>query len=149
PTAGVAKVFVPRAGTITAVHVREGQEVEGGQPLLTVAIDQTTSDGQNVDVVLLETLARQKHALVEQITMQEGRSVSEGKRLEAQIAGARSEIAHLEEQIAVQRERAQLAESLVSSIEGLRANRYISEVEYKRRRETHLENRQNLGALGQ
>jgi membrane fusion protein len=149
PTAGVAKIFVPRAGTITAVHVSEGQEVDEGQPLLTVKIDQTTADGQNVDAVLLETLARQQSALVEQIAMQEGRAGSERKRLEAQIAGAQGQIAHLEEQIMVQRERAELAESLVSSVQGLRTNGYISEVDYKRRRETYLENKQNLGALGQ
>ena len=149
PTTGVAKIFVPRAGTVTAVHVSESQEVDEGQPLMTVAIDQTTADGHNVDAVMLETLARQKSALGEQIAMQEGREASERRRLEAQIAGARDEIAHLEEQITVQRERAKLAESLVASVEGLRANGYMSEVDYKRRRETHLESKQNLGALGQ
>ena len=44
----------------------------GGAPLFTVKIDQSTADGQNVDAVLLEMLAHQKKALVEQITMQEG-----------------------------------------------------------------------------
>jgi membrane fusion protein len=149
PTAGVAKVFVPRGGTVTAVHVREGQEVDEGAPLLAVRIDQTTADGQNVDAVLLETLTRQKSALIEQIAMQEGREVSERKRLEAQIAAARDTIAHLEEQITVQRERAELAGSLVLSVQGLRANRLISETDYKRRRESYLESKQNLGALGQ
>jgi multidrug resistance efflux pump len=75
PTAGVAKVFVPRTGIITDVHIRESQIVEEGQPLLTVAIDQTTADGQNVDTVQLATLARQKDALREQIGMQEDRAV--------------------------------------------------------------------------
>jgi membrane fusion protein len=149
PTAGVAKIFVPRAGIITAVHVRENQEVDEGEPLLTVRIDQTTADGQNVDTVLLETLARQKSALVEQIAMQEGRAASERKRLDSQIAAARDQIAHLEEMIAVQRQRAELAESLVSSVEGLRAKGHMSEVDYKRRREAFLENKQNLAALGQ
>lgn len=149
PTAGVAKVFVPRAGIITEVLVRESQIVEEGQPLLTVAIDQTAADGQNVDAVQLATLARQKSALREQIAMQEDRAVSERKRLEAQIAGANDVIAFLEEQIAAQGERTRLAESLVDSIEGLRGKGYISEADYKRRRETYLESKQSLSALGQ
>jgi membrane fusion protein len=149
PTAGVAKIFVPRAGTVTTVHVSEGEEVDEDQPLLTVKIDQTTADGQNVDTVLLETLARQKSALGEQIVMQEDRAVSERKRLEAQIAGGRDQIAYLEQQIMVQRERAALAESLVSSVEELRVKGYMSELDYKRRREAYLESTQNLGALGQ
>ncbi len=149
PTAGVAKIFVLRAGTVTAVHVSEGQEVDEDQPLLTVKIDQATADGQNVDAVLLETLARQKSALGEQIRMQEDRAVSERKRLEAQIAGERDQIAHLEQQIMVQQERAALAESLVSSVQELRAKGHMSELDYKHRREAYLESTQNLGALGQ
>ena len=46
-------------------------------------------------------------------------------------------------------ERTDVAESLVSSVEGLRVKGYMSDVDFKRRRETYLENKQNLGALGQ
>jgi membrane fusion protein len=149
PAAGVAKVFAPRAGTITAVHVADGEAVEKGQPLLTVAVDLTTVGGQNVDAVLLETLHRQQTSLIEQIAMQEGRAASERKRLDAQIAGARDQIVHLEEQIAVQRERAEIAERLASAVEGLRANGNMAEADYQRRRDFHLESRLKLAALGQ
>jgi membrane fusion protein len=149
PSGGVAKVMVPRAGIVTAVHVTEGEEVEAGKPLMTVAVDQTTADGQNVDTMVLATLARQKASLVEQIAMQEDRAVSERRRLEAQVAATRDMIVRLEEQIQVQAERARLAEGLVSSVEGLRAKGLIPDPEYKRRREAHLESKQNLSALGQ
>ena len=36
PTEGIARITPPRDGTITAVHVSEGQHVERGAPLLTV-----------------------------------------------------------------------------------------------------------------
>lgn len=149
PTAGVAKVFAPRAGIITAVHVHDGEAVEEGQPLLVVAIDQTTVDGQNVDAVLLETLHRQQTSLTEQIAMQEGRTTSERRRLDAQIAGAQDQIAHLQEQIAVQRERAEIAGRLASAVEGLRASGNIAEADYQRRRDAHLESQLKLAALGQ
>jgi membrane fusion protein len=149
PAAGIARVHVPRAGTVSAVHVAEGDEVAAGQPLFTVAVDQTAADGQNVDAALLATLARQKASLTEQIAMQQGRETSERTRLAAQIAGAREAIARLEEQMTVQTERLRLAESLVASIEALRSKGVASEVEYKRRVESTLESRQNLGALGQ
>lgn len=149
PTAGVAKVFVSRTGIVTAVHVREGDAVEAGQPLLTVAIDQSTADGKNVDAVLLETLARQKTALLEQIAMQEDRASSERTRLEAQIAGAREAIAHLDAQIVAQAERIRLSANIVQSVEGLRGKGYISEVDYTKRRESLIENKQSLSALNQ
>lgn len=149
PTAGVARVFAPRAGIITAVHVHDGEAVEEGQPLLVVAIDQTTVDGQNVDAVLLETLHRQQTSLTEQIAMQEGRTASERRRLDAQIAGAQDQIAHLDQQIAVQRERAEIAGRLASAVEGLRASGNIAEADYQRRRDAHLESQLKLAALGQ
>jgi membrane fusion protein len=149
PTAGVAKVLVPRAGTVTAVHVHEGETVKEGQPLITVAVDQTTTDGRNVDAMLLATLARQKDALLEQIAMQQDRATSEHVRLEAQIAAAEAAITHLERQIAVQSERIRLAEGIVAAVEGLRAKGLIPEPDYQRRREAHLESKQNLAALGQ
>src|SRR6185295_11956935 len=99
PTAGVAKVMVPRAGTITTVHIREGQAVAEGEPLLTVAVDQTAADGRNIDAAMLATLQGQRSALAEQIAMQQGRAASERARLTAQIVSAREEIAHIEEQI--------------------------------------------------
>lgn len=149
PTAGVARVFVSRTGIVTAVHAREGKTVEAGQPLLTVAIDQTMADGKNVDAVLLDTLARQKAALLEQTAMQDGRAGSERTRLEAQIAGAREAITHLDAQIVAQAERIRLSANIVQSVEGLRGKGFISEIDYTRRRESLIENKQSLSALNQ
>jgi membrane fusion protein len=149
PATGVARVFALRTGTIAAVHVREGQEVDEGTPLLTVRTDQTTTDGQNVDVVLLDTLARRKLALAEQIAQQEARAVPERRRLEVLIVGTRDQIKQLEEQMALQRERVELTRALVVSVQELRTKGYISEVDFKRRQESHLDSKQALGALAQ
>lgn len=149
PTSGVAKVLVARGGIVTAVHVREGDAVTSGQPLLTVAIDQTAADGRNVDADLLETLMRQKTALIEQTALQNGRAASERTRLAAQITGASDTIALLDKQIEVQTERIRLATTLVDSVEGLHGKGFITEVEYARRRESLLENTQTLDALRQ
>jgi membrane fusion protein len=149
PTAGVVKVFAPRQGTITAIHVEEGQRTEQGQPLLTIAIDQTTADGENVDVAVLDSLTRQKSLLVEQIATQQARALSERNRLQAQVAGIESEIPHLKEQRATQEERVRLLESLTSSAENLREKGYLAASEFKRRRETYLTQKQAFEALSQ
>jgi membrane fusion protein len=149
PSAGIARIFVPRAGTVAAVHVAEADEVKQGDALLTVRIDATTEDGRNVDAMLLESLARQKAALTDQIAMQEGRAVPEGARLAAQIAGARDQIMQLESQIELQRERIDLAESIIASAQDLRTKGYVSDLEYKRRLDARVESRQALAALNQ
>jgi membrane fusion protein len=149
PTAGVVRVVAPRPGTISAVHVIEGEMVEAGQSLLTIAVDQTMADGKNVDTAVLDFLNRQGDLLTEQIALQEKRAVAERSRLTAQISGIEREIGHLDNQVGVQRERVALLGGLASSISGLRSNGYVSDTEYKRRREIHLEQQQNLGALSQ
>jgi membrane fusion protein len=149
PSKGVVKVFVPRPGIISVVHVDESRTVAEGDPLLTVTVDQITLDGGNVDAVMLDSLIRQKEYLIEQIAAQEGRTVSERARLKALIAGITDEITQIEAQIVVQRERSQLTESLANSVEGLRSQGFMTETEFKRRREAHLEQKQQVSALGQ
>jgi membrane fusion protein len=147
PTAGVVKVFAPRPGTIKAIHVADGQEVKENQLLLTVAIDQTTPEGENVDAAVLDSLARQKSLLDEQIAVQERRELPERARLEKLISGIANEIVYIERQITVQQSRVQLSDT--SSIEELHKKGIISKAEYNQRRDLHLEQKQHLAALGQ
>jgi len=59
-SAGSAKVFSEQPGTISAVYVVQGQQVEQGEPLLSVATDQVTVGGENVNAAILATLSEQK-----------------------------------------------------------------------------------------
>src|SRR6478752_7074060 len=49
PTRGTAKIFVPKAGIIREVHVREGESVAAGKPVLTIKTDQIAADGSDVN----------------------------------------------------------------------------------------------------
>src|SRR5438552_3653821 len=46
PTAGTAKIFAPQQGAIREVYVKEGQQVEKGQPLLAVETSQIAVNDQ-------------------------------------------------------------------------------------------------------
>lgn len=149
PTAGVVKIVAPRPGIIRAIHVKEGQRIEAGQPLVTVAIEQTTAEGENVDATMLRILEGQKARIDEQLTLQERHFQSEGQRLRAQIAGIDAEIAQIGSQIVIQRERIANLTELIAAGQGLRAKGYLSDVEYKRRYDQMLEQKQGLGTLQQ
>ncbi|MBX6741917.1 MAG: HlyD family efflux transporter periplasmic adaptor subunit [Acetobacteraceae bacterium] len=149
PSAGVVRVYAPRPGTISAVHAEEGQVVSEGQALLTVSVDQTASDGANVDASVLDALARQKALLGERITTQERLEAAEQKRLEAQISGLDAEMAQIEVQVSAQDERARLSASRASAAAELSAQGVLSGVESKLRREAYLEQRRSLAALAQ
>jgi membrane fusion protein len=149
PTAGTAKIFASQPGTIKQIHVREGDQIEQGQPLLTIETNQISADGYDVNTTMLSTLRSQSDLLNRQIAAEEQRTKSEHDRLSSVIAGLNTEIAHLEAQIKTQRERLQVAEELVTSVTGLRAKGYISEVEFKRRQLGVLEQKQNVNALSE
>ncbi len=149
PTAGVVKIVAPRPGVIGAIHVTEGQRIDAGQPLVTIAIEQTTAEGENVDATMLRILDNQRARIDEQLTLQERHFQSEGHRLRAQIAGIDAEIAQIGSQILIQQERIGNLTELIAAGQSLRAKGYLSDVEYKRRYDQMLEQKQGLGTLQQ
>jgi membrane fusion protein len=149
PTSGTVRIFVPRQGTIEAIHVEQGQEVQERQPLLTIATNEFAADGEDINTAKLETLSRQRDLLIQHIAAEEHRTISERDRLTALIKGLETEITQLEAQIAIQGERSRLAESLVSSAAALSAKGYMSDADRKRRQEAFLEQKQSLSYLTQ
>jgi membrane fusion protein len=149
PTTGTAKIYVPRQGTIRIVHVQEGQQVQEGQPLLTIATDQIAADGKDVDAAILNTLLPQRDLLAKQIAAQEDRTTSERNRLVALIHGLEAESIHLEEQIAIQKDRVRISEDLLDAAARLKARRNMSESDFRERQESNLQQKQALSVLGQ
>src|SRR5438477_9079229 len=133
PTAGTAKIFASQQGTIKEVYVKEGQQVEQGQPLLAVETSQIAANGQDVNMSMLATLQSQRDMLETQIAAEERRMHSEQARLTATLNGLKTEIGELNAQIEVQAEQIRLSNDLVSSVTGLRAKGLISELEYRQR----------------
>jgi membrane fusion protein len=149
PTSGTAQIFVPRQGTIEAIYVEQGQQIREGQPLLRVATNEVAADGEEINTVKLETLTRQRDFLTRQITAEEQRTSSERERLTALIRGLETEMSQLQAQIAIQGERAKVAESLAASAAQLSSRGYMSDADRKRRQEAVLEQKQNLSSLSQ
>ena len=149
PTFGTAKIFVPQQGFVKEVHVKEGQEVAEGEPLLTIVTSQITSNGDDVNATVLAVLAQQRDVVERQIAAEERRTASEHDRLASTIKGIEGETAQLEDQRNIQNERLQLSESFVSTGATLIAKGALPAVELKRREQAALEQRQNLASLDQ
>ena len=149
PTVGVAKIFPPHAGLVTALDVHEGQVVAQGAPLLTVQVGETDSQGGDVDAAVLQALSRQRDTLVEQIRLEQTKTAEEQTRLRDQIASLEQEVTALQAQLATQHTRTRLAEQQVAAVRDLVAAGFVSDVEFKRRQDNYLAQRQNEAALGQ
>jgi multidrug efflux pump subunit AcrA (membrane-fusion protein) len=149
PSAGTAKIFAVQRGTITKVHVTEGQEVREQQPLLTIDTTQISATGEDVNAAILRTLLSQRDELNSQIAGEAQRQASERERLTLLIQGAKDEITQLEGQIPLQQERIKIIESLVASVAKLVAKGIVTTVEFKRRQSEALDLKQNLNSLRQ
>src|SRR5439155_5392565 len=79
-TEGIARITPPRDGTITAVHISEGQHVERGAPLLTVIGAETSNLGENVDDAKVGRLREQRDRLKDQLLLERQKSDAEEQR---------------------------------------------------------------------
>jgi membrane fusion protein len=149
PISGTSKVFLPQQGTIKEIYVREGQEVQKGQPLLAVETSQIAVNGQDVNSTMLASLESQRNLLTNQIGAEQERTNSEQARLTALIGGLETETSEFQAQIGNQKERIRVSDELVSSVTGLRARGYISELEFRQRELAALEQKQKLSSLNQ
>jgi membrane fusion protein len=149
PSSGTAKIFVAQQGFVKELYVKEGQEVAEGDPLLTVATAQVAANGEDVNSTVLDILALQRDVINRQIAGEERRGTSEHERLTATIKGIESELAQLEGQRKIQSERLKLSESFVSSAAQLNARGAMADIEFKRREQAALEQKQNLTSLDQ
>jgi membrane fusion protein len=149
PSSGTAKIFALQRGTITKVHVTEGQEVQEQQPLLTIATTQISATGEDVNAAILSTLLSQRDELNSQVAGEAQRQASERDRLTLLVQGLKDEMTQLEGQIPLQQDRIKLAESLVASVAQLVAKGVVTDVEFKRRQSEALDQKQNLNSLRQ
>jgi membrane fusion protein len=149
PSTGTAKIFVPQKGFVKQLHVREGEDVEEGQALLTVSTEQIATGGEDVNSTILDTLTLQRELIKRQISAEERRGTSERERLNALMEGIAAEISQLEAQTALQTDRVKLSEGFVTSAMQLAAKGAMPDLEFKRREQAMLEQRQNLAALRQ
>jgi len=149
PTLGTAKIFVPQQGFVEQVKVKEGQEVQQGDPLLTIVTSQITANGNDVNATVLAVLAQQRSVVERQIAAEERRTTSEHDGLASTIKGIEGEIAQLEDQRNIQNERLKLSESFVSSGATLIKSGALAPIELKRRQQAALEQQQSLASLDQ
>ncbi|WP_342737215.1 HlyD family efflux transporter periplasmic adaptor subunit [Bradyrhizobium sp. B117] len=149
PTSGTAKIFVLQSGFVKGIHVKEGQEVAEGDPLLTVVTSQITANGDDVNATVLGVLTQQRNVVERQLDAEDRRTASERDRLASTIQGIEGEIAQLEDQRNIQNERLKLSEGFVSTGAKLTASGALPAIELKRREQAALEQKQSVVSLDQ
>lgn len=144
PNSGLATISHPRAGTVKKVFVREGQQVRAGQPLMALTLDTNMDGGATLGGRLTEANERQTAELELQLTAASASSVAEQREVQARLSGARAQIGHLVDSLALQRQRLALDERTLDSLGALQKKGYVSLVRLRDKEAETLSLRQSM-----
>lgn len=143
PTAGAVRVTPLRAGVIAAVHVKEGERVEPGRPLVSISLDETVGDqGATMSVLLsaasqTEALALEREAAANQTAIARRRD-----ELEVRRHALLEELQHSAAELALQDQRIRLAEQTSEATRTLFDKQLIAAVQMRQREEALIAARQ-------
>ncbi|MBK7352303.1 MAG: HlyD family efflux transporter periplasmic adaptor subunit [Nitrosomonas sp.] len=147
PTTGMIRIYSPQLGTIQEKHVREGQYVKQGDPLLTISSERMTVGAREVQATLLTELKQRQVSLrFEQSKQSEIDSLA-GSGIAVRIRGLETEIHETQAQLALQSSRVASAERMVARYQQLVAERFMSEVVLQQKQEELLDQRNQLAQI--
>lgn len=112
---GVARIYSNAPAEVREVHVRVGEQVKAGQPIMTLSLAQ----GQGGVAPQLGLFEKQDDELSRQLALAENQAKTAITALDAQSAGLRAAIASLTRQRAIASEQVSLAQSAVRRAERL------------------------------
>ena len=149
PDLGVASILPPGTGTVTELHVTNGDVVRPGQVMVTAEAEGFLASGQGASSEIIASLRRQMESLDAQIAAARDEGEAEGRRIDTQIAGLEGEIALIENQIDLQEGRIATAEADVEAIRPAVDRGVIVRRDLVEREEALAERRQQLSQLQQ
>lgn len=144
PTTGMIRIYSPQLGTVQEKHVREGQVVKQGDPLLTISSERTTSNAREAQAAMLSELKQRQMSLRSEQGKQSEIDVLMGSSIAARIRGLENEIREIQAQLALQSSRVASAERMVVRYQQLVAERFMSEVALQEKQEALLDQRNQL-----
>lgn len=142
---GVARVYPRSAAEVTAIHVKSGDQVEAGQPLVTLSIAQ----GQDGVTPQLNQIGNQDVELGRQVELSALQASSEVAALAQQHKGLVAAISSLERQRGIAAAQIRLAQSAARRSDRLAAEGAGTQRQVEDSRSALLARRAEFEALGE
>lgn len=149
PNEGVERVSALRAGVIKAVMVGSGENVTVKQPLFAVSFDSVLEGGTALSERLDQISQAQMRSMEQQNQFKQQQIIQSREEIETRISGYEVELARLNEQQTLQRDRVALLEKDYKAAQALIEKQYISELQLAQKRDVWLQSRQTLVQLEQ
>lgn len=138
PTGGLIGVTAPQAGTVAELLVKEGDEVQAGQPLLKIRSERRLAQG---DVALLnaQALAQRRQSLDTERLLQQQQARQRADALNDRLRSLQSEERQAQGELDSSRQRAQLAQKSVDRFNELARSGYVSAAQVQQKQEELLD----------
>jgi membrane fusion protein len=146
PAAGALKAIAPQPGRIVARHVRDGDVVAAGQVLYELSSERA-GQGGGIDTRIDGLLASRRELLMQERTLQSQQLQQRERSLQARQQLIVTEIARLEQEIALQQARIISADKTLARHRSLREQGFVSEfqlTQYENDRSDQLARGQTL-----
>lgn len=142
-----ARIYAPRQGTVSVLHISEGDRVEQGARIAVVHTDLADKKGHDTAATSLHSVEQRLDLANQQASIARDRGSAEQSRLAMQVRSIEQQIRDSESQLAIQEDIVASNEKLFRQVEELIESGFVSGVEYERRHQNMLNARQMLGRL--
>ncbi len=147
PDKGVAKIFTPYGGIVESKNVIDGQIVKKGDSLIEITNSKGINDDLSVNQQLIQTLTTRKDQLSRRIIDESLVFDSDLKSLNLSLENINEGLKQLENQLTVQQEQLNLAESQRDKYLGFKEKSLIVDAELIQKKNNFLTAKSNLDAL--
>jgi membrane fusion protein len=149
PSKGMVKIQPGRFGVLERLLVREGQQVQAGQRLATIALTQDLGDASSPIGQSAEALRLQQAQLDSQIALEAEQRASEAGKLRAEQGELQAAISSISAQLELQRQVVASSGTTYSRAAALAEKGYVSKIEVEQRQQAWLANQAQQRRLEQ
>jgi membrane fusion protein len=149
PAHGIVRVNANQPGVVSALLVKEGDEVEVGTPLLKIEAARINDNGIQVNPEMIRSVEAQLNELDHLEKLSISRNGQQAQQLQAQLAGLEDEEAALRDRLMAQERLVEMTSSNLDRLRRLAGQGYVSSQDLAAKHEALLSAEQLLSALNQ
>nr|WP_279237665.1 HlyD family efflux transporter periplasmic adaptor subunit [Dyella sedimenti] len=147
PSAGLLTLTASNAGTVIRIAAREGQVVKAGDVLLEVASRQDSAALGDTHELVGRQLDSQQIALQADLVTQAALTRQQGDALQAKLSLLRSQLAQIDDQLAIQQRQVTSNQALLERITPLASKGYVSALQIQQQETAVLDAQTQYKAL--
>lgn len=139
PGAGLLNITAPSAGTITELHVHDGQRVKAGEVLLELSSNQNSVALGDTHALVGQELNAQRARFQADLINQQKLSLQKAKALHEKIASIQAELIQIDGQMTIEKQQITSNQALLNRIQPLGIKGYVSAVQIQQWRAATLD----------